>query len=143
MREYKYRGKRVDGCHNWVDGSLITNNNKYFIICDGNLHIGYKNTLGGSSIQEVIPETVGQYTGLMDKNGKESYHKDLVRCHDFYVGDTFICGSVGVVEWLEGEWVLVNCKGDYICSLWDCMTNYEGEIIGNIHDNKAVMEGEG
>ena len=56
MREIKFRGKRLDNGE-WLYGSLVILNGRYFIFDDANRH-------------EVDPTTVGEFTGLKDKNGK-------------------------------------------------------------------------
>jgi uncharacterized phage protein (TIGR01671 family) len=133
MREIKFRGKRIDGNHNWVYGSLITNKNKYFIVVDGNLEIGYNNTLGNTSIQEVIPETVGQFTGLHDKNGKELFESDNISA-----SENVHHGRIdGVVFWKVTGWYVKDIITEDDIYL-DCCSNIE--IIGNIYENPELSE---
>lgn len=90
-REIKFRGKRLDNgkwmvgdLNHLVDGMYISNDH-------------------GSNMAQVYPDTVGQYTGLKDKNGKEIYEDDILR----YNNSTF------AVEWSEnlGAFTLKPIKG--------------------------------
>ena len=71
MREIKFRGKSVDD-GKWYFGSLVDNGRWKFIadIDDYPVHMS------------VFPESIGQYTGVTDKNGKEVYEGDIVKVTD-------------------------------------------------------------
>ena len=129
MREILFRGKRVDNGE-WVEGELRHGG---YYVADETVYI--VQPFAGTIINyPVYPATVGQYTGLKDKNGKRIFEVDILESADFTVEDGY-----GVVEWYDGAYEVGNKS-------W-CGTfheNYNGrefEVIGNIHDNPELLEG--
>lgn len=120
MREILFRGKRVDDGE-WVCGDLVS---KKYIMQEYRLERGY--VLPYNSF-EVIPETVGQYTGINDINGCKIFEKDIVT--DKY-GEIFL-----IMFSKNGYFVAIN--DDY----WEFINDLdEIKVIGNIHDNGELLE---
>ena len=147
IREVIFRGKRTDN-GKWECGDLLSPNE--FNAIPHIVYIDYLNEYGdiGEISTPVIPETVGQYTGLTDKNGKRIFEGDIVKCtdtiNDFEFNAVVEFGNPnGEYNWgyqlkfISGEesnfdilcWVDMEETGAYI------------EIIGNIHDNPELLKG--
>lgn len=124
MRERLFRGKREDNGE-WVEGWVFKTYCKTGIQEKG--HFKYFN---------VLPETVGQYTGLTDKNGTKIFEGDIVAGALFWQERpknglvTFRDGSFGLL-WYRGEAEQFNP--------FTSMCNIEYEVIGNIHDNPELL----
>ena len=119
MREIKFRGKRIDNGE-WVVGCLIRASEKESVIV--------VDVVKGE-VQWVFPETVGQYTGLKDKNEIGIYDGDVVWCR---AGEH----SSGVWEY-EKRFAV---EYGWTQSMWEMSMCEEIEVIGNIHDNPELVE---
>ena len=123
MREILFRGKRVDNGE-WVyDNSVLFFSEKTKIY----------GALNEWREIEVIPETVGQYTGVIDKNGKKVFEGDVVE----------YAGSCGEIVFVECRGAFMSRERDMYCEWLSNLPQYGTgimEIIGNIYDNKEILE---
>lgn len=127
MREILFRGKRTDNGE-WVYGSLV-----YWPGDDeiGTIVVFETEDEGGfifGNHVEVHLNTVGQYTGITDKNGKKIYEGDII--HDDEDDD------IEVVKFLKGRYYYPFVDS-YDHLLWD---EDECVVIGNIYDNPELVE---
>lgn len=140
MREILFRGKDFSGVinHNWCFGNLDTTENDRTIII-------YFDRFGNKCRIFVDPSTIGEYTGLKDKNGKRIFEGDIVTYEDAvadfegYHDDVFLnCGEVGISAW-DGIY-FTNRQTVDMSDLYESETMVDCEIIGNIHDNPELLE---
>ena len=147
MREILFRGKREDNGE-WVEGDLLKYETGEMAILSRFSRYGFEATEIYLR-NKVIPETVCQYTGLTDKNGRKIFEGDIVLLTDE--------SNIGRDEW-KAKVVFGNPKGEYGCGwnlvpitpcyfntdilLWVDMeeTGAFCEVIGNIYDNPEQLE---
>ena len=114
MREILFRGKDIISGR-WTEGFLV-----------GEQHIG-----NWVECDPIIPETVGQFTGLADKNGKKIFEGDIVKYGEHTM----------VVVWYDflASFTLAFSVDGYYHETMSKSDTYL-EIIGNIHDNPELLE---
>ena len=130
MREILFRGKRLDN-GDWVYGYYVhigpVSCQRAYIIPE------YASSL---YVNEVDPSTVGQYTGLKDKNGKRIFDGDIAKVLQGKDKD------IAYVGFENGAFMLYPKTGNiYERTLWEYWYNdWDVEVIGNIHDNPELLE---
>lgn len=147
-REILFRGKRKDNGE-WICGDLLQDVESgicaivSYVNLGGNIH-----DLSESCIFAVIPETVGQYTGLTDKNGVKIFEGDIVK------GTAYSATRIGVIVWIDEissfgvrhvnaqnltAWVNSSILR---CAAIGKTDEFAAEVIGNIHDNPELLKKE-
>ncbi len=127
MREIKFRGLDTNGV--WYYGYI----NKYSFNGYTQVSIRFSVESGSILICQVKEETVGQYTGLKDRNGNEIYEGDILEY-------SMHSRERGIVVFRDSSFLLTRKNDDY------CITDLEDEkrffleIIGNIYENPELLE---
>jgi len=146
MREILFRGMTVNG--KFVEGnlSILKNDLRYSIKIDKGCYIS--NSCGAPFAYQVRPDTVGQFTGLVDKHGRKIFEGDIVKITDHTIEETFeSCGDLVTmlmtrtyeVFWNATKWSIKSLEPMLAVDplIFDLPTNHVTyEIIGNIHDQK-------
>ena len=129
IREVIFRGKRADSGE-WVEGDVLQT--RYH---SGHIEYQIMPQTPVSSAYPVLPETVGQYTGLTDKNGVKIFEGDIVE----RVSD----GERAVISWLKYSACFGLSFDGWCCGFdnYDDNLPSDFEVIGNIHDNPELLEG--
>ena len=130
MREILFRGRTVK--EQWAYGLLAHIGNAWYI----------SNKAGVATAYEVIPSTVGQYTGLKDKNGTKIFEGDIVQTNKFFL-------SVGlnakyVIEYdVEIACFIGTMQKSYVKHFTTFQNDSDQfEVIGNIHDSPELLNAE-
>ena len=133
IREVIFRGKRTDNGE-WIEGSLLG-----IDWCDKPSTYSIAPNTPVSVFYSVIPETVGQYTGLTDKNGKRIFEGDIVHC----VSKLDSADMVIIFECGQFRMILAEKYHEYQTNVGYYDINcFAKEVIGNIHDNPELLGGE-
>lgn len=135
MREILFRGQCcTDG--KWVEGYLGIEVPDELVIQQFSFDEYFKSDCIDQ--YSVKPETIGQYTGLTDKNAKKIFEHDILKAYDPLDKRYFI----GVVKYFDASFYICDTNsvpcyfGEY------SFTDFEVEVIGNIYDDPELMEGE-
>lgn len=127
-REILFRGKDLE-TGKWLYGNFVKTPNHVYI-----------STCGEAFPKKVEPETVGQYTGLTDKNGTKIFENDILQvncnCHGYEIGR--VC-----VYYKFAMYLCDTIYGDIdFDTLGMLNANYQLDVIGNVYDNPELLESE-
>ena len=129
MREILFRGKQAD------NGEWVLSVNLIQKYRNETKKVYFSNGIETSYYVEVIPETVGQYIGLTDKNGKKIFEGDVVRDEQ--------SGYEYIIKWFQEYacYALADRRGNMVFDAYEIdMFLNDLIVIGNIHDNSEYME---
>jgi len=138
VREILFKAKR-DGSGEWVEGCYAE--------CKGKTFIGIGTSIGIDALKgfcvpvikwfEVDPETLCQFTGLYDKNGKRIWENDIVFVTDENDCSGQISTGIGNVIFIEGMWYIDGRPQE---GLYDINKVFQIEVIGNAFDNQELLQ---
>ena len=147
MREILFRGKRLHD-NKWIYGNFVSDceGNPHIIeprfFCEDGHHLQYEDNTDTPVF--IIPETVGQFTGLTDKNGVRIFEGDILKstikiidCDDegFSISH-YDKEDIGIVEWRKDGFMIAHKSGTWARCFYGC----ENYVIGNIHDNPELLQ---
>ena len=153
MREILFRGKRADNGE-WIEGYLNQHRGRVIFDCCCNAINSYDYYINDYAekfdtdlygcVYKVIPETVGQYTGLTDRNGTMIFEGDIlastieiIDCNDEGYSISYGREDIGVVEYRRDAFLITHKPGNWARSFFGC-DNY---VLGNVFDNPELLEG--
>ena len=154
MRKILFRGKDLDGV--WRHGSLVDN---VFFYADTKKGVPYifdvedvdysclADLEDGEGFYELRPETIGQFTGLTDKNGKRIFEGDIVECvswNEYFSKDGKSMEPFRrkmFVDYRKGGFKIVEPMPEPMKdNEWDIICNGDIVVIGNIHDDPQLID---
>ena len=155
IREVIFRGKRLHD-NKWIYGNFVSDceGNPHIIeprfFCEDGHHLQYEDNTDTPVF--IIPETVGQFTGLTDKNGRKVFEGDILRGFEYPFCSNGEFNYFAEIVWFDdssafGIYTFKNPKSN-VRGISEGNTDYleyfnvdKWEVIGNIHDNPELLEG--
>ena len=134
MKTIKFRGYNLKN-NKWIYGYYLVNRGQHFVVEDG-----IANPQNTWEDYLVEADTIGQFTGLLDKNGKEIYEGDIIGCHNPSIKHLIFYNEK------QGRFMAA-LNGDIenyfvgVCGLDDSRWNGSKKVIGNTYDNPELING--
>ena len=142
-REIKFRGKLVNS-KEWAEGNLCIRIDDTYIITPDDTILG--------KYGKVFKNTIGQYTGLHDENGKEIYEGDIIEfSYDVFTGNFDTKVGRGTIEFIDGAFYIkpFEIEGKKIKDTdteeWFLLYTVNTDtltVLGNVHENLELLGGE-
>ena len=141
MREILFRAKTQKDVH-WVFGDLMRSGTAP---SDGEFDIMYWDDESGWMQEHVQPDTIGQFTGCLDNQGRRIFEGDVLECVSW---NEFWSVDGKPLEQLRRRLLVSHQHGSFVClerqqapfddKVWDIFSNQDCVIIGNIYDDKQL-----
>ena len=134
MKTIKFRGYNLKN-NKWIYGYYFVNRGQHFVVEDG-----IANPQNTWEDYLVEADTIGQFTGLLDKNGVEIYEGDIIGCHNPSIKHLIFYNEK------QGRFMAA-LNGDIenyfvgVCGLDDSRWNVSKKVIGNTYDNPELING--
>ena len=129
-RKILFRGKSIEPSTEgmWIEGGLLVHGNCSYILPNNPI------TPFGIAKYRVDPETVGQFTGMTDKNGAKIFEGDIMHFGSKY-------GSISDVKYIEDNagFLIKDRWGDWHW-LYNVVKSTNCEVIGNVFENKELLK---
>ena len=134
MRDIIFRGKRIDNGE-WITGGIFQQ--KADGVEDEVVYIIDNSSNDVDWAHRVIPETVGQFTGVADKNGKRVFEGDIFQYEPHFKTEK---AWIGIVKYRNTEWQDESIMTPREDLLYWCGDGKSASVIGNVYDDPELLE---